>query len=61
MMIWYYIRARSAGNIITISESHNFCVDSVSDEKINNFSDGKFGHMTYFEKCVLTKPIAIVI
>ena len=61
MMIWDYIWARSAGNIITISESHNFCVDSVSDEKINNFSDGKFGHMTYFEKCVLKKPIAIVI
>ena len=61
MMIWDYIRVRSAGNIITISESHNFCVDSVSDEKINNFSDGKLGHMTYFEKCVLKKPIAIVI
>ena len=61
MMIWDYIRAWSAGNIITISESHYFCVDSVTDEKINNFSDGKLGHMLYFEKCVLKKPIAILI
>ena len=61
MMIWDYIRVRSAGNIITISESHKFCVDSVTDEKIDNFSDGKFGHMTYFEKCVLKTPIAILI
>ena len=61
MMIWDYIRARSAGNIITISESHCFCVDSVTDEKINNFSDGKLGHVTSLEKCVLKKPIAIVI
>ena len=60
-MIWDYIRARSARNIITISGSHYFCVDSVTDEKINNFSDGKLGHVTYFEKCVLKKPIAIAI
>ena len=58
MMIWDYIRARSGGNIITISESHYFRVDSVSDEKMNNFSDAKLGCMTYFEKCVLKKPIA---
>ena len=56
---WDYIRARRARSIITISYPHYFCVDSVSDEKINNFSDGKLKHKTYFEKCELTETIYI--
>ena len=62
--LWDYRRMQSTGDVIAISQlkseeqsnTESCCfrlkpeVNDVSDEKINNFSDGSLKRMNYFEK-----------